>query len=206
MKNCRQELKKEKKVRSLEEVRRKEDNMTLSSTQYQKYVGQLDSNNRDLVVEAAHALGDIGDLRSVNILIELLQKTSDPVIRNAAAVGLRELGDERALSPIVSLINDPKTEGYRGTLIYALEGFDCGRLLPFLIEQVITGNFEVSHQAFSVIESIDVEIESKTLDFCTQRVKNALLQNDEKPDLLEDLIDLLNDMNYTTHVGEVENY
>ncbi len=176
--------------------------MTLSSTQYQQYLDQLDSNNRDLVVEAAHALGDIGDRRSVKILIDLLQKTSDPVIRNAAAIGLRELGDERALSPIVSLINDPKTEGYRGTLIYALEGFDCGRLLAFLVEQVITGNFEVSHQAFSVIESIDVEIDSITLDFCTQRVNDALLQNDEKSDLLQDLIDLLNAMDYTTNVGE----
>ncbi|KYC38714.1 hypothetical protein WA1_36710 [Scytonema hofmannii PCC 7110] len=177
--------------------------MTLSSTQYQKYVEQLDSNNRDLVVEAAHALGDIGDRRSVNILIELLQKTNDPVIRNAAAVGLRELGDERALNPIVSLVNDAKTEGYRGTLIYALEGFDCSHLLPFSIEQVITGNFEVSHQAFSLIESIDVEVDSKTLNICTQRVKDALLQNDEKAGLLEDLIDLLNEMHSTTNTDEL---
>ncbi len=179
--------------------------MTLSSTQYQKYVEQLNSNNKDLVIEAAHALGDIGDRRSVKILIELLQKTSDPVIRNAAAVGLRELGDERALYPLVSLINDVKTEGCRGTLIYALEGFDCSSLLPFLIEQIITGNFEVSHQAFSVIESINVEIDSETLDIYTQRVKDALLQNDEKVDLLEDLIDLLSDMHYTTNSDEVEN-
>ncbi|GAA6616378.1 HEAT repeat domain-containing protein [Scytonema sp. NUACC26] len=173
--------------------------MTVSNTQYQQYVEQLYSNNRDLVVEAAHTLGDFGEHRSVDILIELLQKTTDPVIRNAAAIGLRELGDERALEPIVSLINDPKTEGYRGTLIYALEGFDCSGLLPFLVEQVITGNFEVSHQAFSLIESIDIELDSETLNFCTQRVKDALLENYEKADLLEDLIDLLNEMNSFTN-------
>lgn len=102
------------------------------------------SDNRDLVIKAAHALGDMGDYRAAPILIEMLQKTNEPAIRNAAAVGLRELGDERALCPLLSLINDPKTEGNRGTLIYALEGFDCSKLLPLLTELVITGNFEVS--------------------------------------------------------------
>lgn len=94
--------------------------MTLNSTKWQKYVEQLNSNNQDLIVTSAHALGNIGDRQAVEILIELLQKTSDPVIRNAAAVGLRELRDERAFYPIVSLINDPKTEDYRGTLIYSV--------------------------------------------------------------------------------------
>jgi hypothetical protein len=168
--------------------------MTVSKAQYQQYVEQLYSNNRDLVVEAAHTLGDLGDRRAVDTLIELLQTTTDPIIRNAAAVGLRELGDERALKPIVSLINDPKTEGYRGTLMYALEGFECCNLLPFLIEQVIAGNFEVSHQAFSLIESIDVELDSRTVNSYTQQIEDALLQNEEKADLLEDLIDLLNEM------------
>ncbi|BAZ17186.1 phycocyanin alpha subunit phycocyanobilin lyase, CpcE subunit [Calothrix sp. NIES-4071] len=168
--------------------------MTLSSTIYEKYVEQLHSSNQDLVIESAHALGDLGDSRAVPILIKLLQESSDSAIRNAAAVGLREIGDERALYPIVSLINDPKTEGNRGTLIYALEGFECSHLLPFLVELVITGNFEVSHQAFSVIESIDMEIDLETADACIQKLKNALLQDDTKADLLEDLIDLLDEM------------
>ncbi|NJM20119.1 MAG: hypothetical protein HC907_16135 [Richelia sp. SM1_7_0] len=128
----------------------------------------------------------------------MLQKTNEPAIRNAAAVGLRELGDERALYPIVSLINDPKTANNRGTLVYALEGFNCLRLLPFLVELVITGNFEVSHQAFSVIESIDVEIDSETLNICVQKLKNALLDDDVKTDLLKDLINLLYEMHTTT--------
>lgn len=169
-------------------------NMTLSSTNYQKYVDQLHSGNRDLVIKAAHALGDMGDSRAAPILIEILEKTNEPAIRNAAAVGLRELGDERALYPIVSLINDPKTEGNRGTLIYALEGFNCYDLLPFLVKLIIDGNFEVSHQAFSVIESIDIEIDSDTLDICIKKIKEVLLQDNTKADLLQDLIDLLYEM------------
>lgn len=49
--------------------------MTLSSTSYQKYVEQVHSSNQDLVIEAAHALRDLGDSRAVPILIEILQET-----------------------------------------------------------------------------------------------------------------------------------
>ncbi|MBD2777038.1 HEAT repeat domain-containing protein [Iningainema tapete] len=169
--------------------------MTESYTKYQDYVDKLDSNNPDLVVEAAHTLGDLGDRRAVPILIDLLQTTTNPVIRNAAAVGLRELGDERALYPIVSLLKDPKTEGYRGTLVYALEGFDCSSVITLLVDLVITGNFEVSHQAFQVIELIDSEVNLEILDFCVQKVQDAIPKSDDdKVELLKDLVELLTEM------------
>jgi NADPH-dependent 7-cyano-7-deazaguanine reductase QueF-like protein len=62
------------------------------------------------------------------------------------------------------------------------------------LSNFITGNFSVSHQAFSVIESTDIEIYSETFNILSQKVKNALLQDEVKADLLEDLIDLLHEM------------
>lgn len=58
--------------------------------------------------------------------------------------------------------------------------------------------------AFSVIESIDIEIDSETLNICVKKIKDALLQDDTKADLLEDLIDLLHEMCATTNLDEVE--
>jgi hypothetical protein len=165
-----------------------------STTGYQNYLERLQSSNPELVIEAAHALGDLGDERAVPILIELLQTTTDPDIRDAAAVGLRELGDQSALHPLVSLINDPKTEGNRGTLVYALEGLDCASVIPLLVDLVINSNFEVSHQAFTVIDSIDSEVDEGILNLCIQKVQDALSENEEKADLLEDLVDLLSDL------------
>ena len=176
--------------------------MTDSSVGYQKYIKRLHSGNPDIVIEAAHALGDSGDRRSVPVLIQILQTTSDPAIRDAAAIGLRELGDERALYPLVSLIMDPKTGGHRGTLIYALEEFDCSPFLDFLLDLVITGNFEVSHQAFLVIESIEVKVDAETIDLCLQKAQHALLHaNEEKAELLRDLVDLLNKMKLRSYSG-----
>ncbi|NJL20628.1 MAG: HEAT repeat domain-containing protein [Leptolyngbyaceae cyanobacterium SM1_3_5] len=162
------------------------------SSEYQSYIDQLHSHNSNLVIEAAYSLGNLGCKQSVPALIEVLQTTTDPSVRNAVAIGLQEIGDERALCPLVSIIVDPKTEGYRGTLIYALEGFDCSCILPLLVELVIAGNFEVSHQAFLIIESIKTVVDKTTLNLCIKKVQDTLLSaNGNKSDLLEDLIQLL---------------
>ncbi len=161
----------------------------------QLYIDQLYSDDTNTVIKAAHTLGDLGDRQAVPMLIDMLQTTSNPTIRDAIAVGLRELGDERALHPLLSLIADPKTEGHRGTLVYALEGFNCASCLSFLVDLVISSNFEVSHQAFLVIESIESKVSAMTLDTCLQRVQEALSQSDdEKVELLKELIEMLNDM------------
>ena len=173
--------------------------MVVSSIEYQKYITQLRSDRQDLAIKAAHALGDLGDQRAVPVLIEILQTTTHSAIRDAVAVGLRELKDERAIQPLVSLIADPKTEGHRGTLIYALEEFDCTCLLDFLVDLVITGNFEVSHQAFLAITSIESGVDPETLDSLLQQVKIALPEaTPEKVELISDLKELLMEMKLTS--------
>lgn len=76
-------------------------------------------------------------------------------------------------------------------MLYALEVFDCGSILPLLADLVITDNFEVSHQAFLLIESIDSEIDEETWTTSLNLVENALDQaKGEKAELLKELLDL----------------
>ena len=91
--------------------------------EFERLVDQLDDPDEDKVVNTAHALGDLGDPRAVPILIKLLESTDNRLIRNAAAVGLRELADPRALEPLLRLIRDP--EKLDGTLLYGLETLDA---------------------------------------------------------------------------------
>lgn len=149
------------------------------------------SNDTAEVIKAIFTIGNRGYLLALPILLELLQTTNNHAIRDAIAVTLRELKDERAVEPLVSLIKDPKTAGHRGTLLYALEVFDCAPILPLLVDLVITGKFEVSHQAFLLIESIESEIDDETWTTSLRQVKEALTQAEgEKADLLEELLDL----------------
>jgi len=161
---------------------------------YEELTSRLRSGAREVVVAAAHELGGLRDERAFAPLLELLEQTTDPALRDAAAIGLCELGDARALTPLLALIADPKTEGHRGTLVYALGGFDCTGILPSLVELVIDGKFEVSRQAFSVIESIEGEIPTSIWESSRVRLRAAIpVADPDKRALLEELVALFDD-------------
>jgi len=54
---------------------------------------------------AAKALGDIGDQRAVDPLIQALQD-EDSYIREAAAEALGDIGDTRAIDPLIEFLKD----------------------------------------------------------------------------------------------------
>ena len=112
---------------------------------------QLRSESRDEAVDAAESLGRQHSAEAVPVLLEVLQETDDRVIRNAVAMALREIGDSRAAAPLAKLIDHDHTLGSRGTLLYALESFDCTPFAPMLIRLVTTGGFEVRAQALRIL-------------------------------------------------------
>jgi HEAT repeat protein len=160
-------------------------------TTFEDYLRRLRSADRKEVIQAAHELGDQGDAGAVPFLLDLLMTTNDPSIRNAAAVGLRELRDSRAVPYLISLLNDPRTEGNRGTLLYALQELDCSGYLPLLVDLVIGGGWEVSHEALLAIESSKSKISAQDRDFCARKLRAALPQaSGYKVELLEELTEM----------------
>ena len=88
---------------------------------------------------------------------ELIQdlKSSAPAIRDNAALGLMDIGNDKAVPPLIEAIRSPKNKNYRGTLVYSLSAYNCIDHLEFLIELCLTGNFEVSSNAFNIIEGFE---------------------------------------------------
>ncbi|HAT76006.1 MAG TPA: hypothetical protein DCS19_03965, partial [Flavobacterium sp.] len=85
-----------------------------------------------------------------------------------------------------------KTENYRGTLVYALQYFDCSKNLSFLVDLVINGNLEVSHEALQAIKTIDAEIDNNEFKECLNKLDRAIIlcESEGKKELLEDLKDI----------------
>ncbi len=155
----------------------------------------MDYNNYSVVSSAIQGLVDLGDYSATLYLIDLLEKTSNHAIRNQVALALRDIGDARAVRPIVNLLTDPKTRNHRGTLIYSLSVFDCSQILPLLVELVISGGFEVSREAFLIIENMEGEIEKEVWHQCKNKVKESLqnTSNGDKVEILNELYSLFNE-------------
>ena len=88
-----------------------------------------------------------------------------------AALDLMDLGDARAVPALLNAIARPGNVNHRGTLVYALSAFDPQPHLEALVALVLTGNFEVSSGAFSILENVTRSEES------ISRMRAALAQH-----------------------------
>ncbi len=105
--------------------------------------------------ELEHVVKELGrarDLTAVPALIKYLHETDSATLRNAVALALRDIGNPKAIDHLVAVAQDPKTEGKRGTLLYALKKFDVSEHVGTLIDHVLYGEFEASREALEAIE------------------------------------------------------
>ena len=82
-------------------------------------------------------------------------KSSDLAIRDKAALDLMDIGNDNAVPPLIEAIRNPDNVDYRGTLVYSLSAYNCVDHLEYLVELCLTGNFEVSSNAFNIFEEIE---------------------------------------------------
>ncbi|ANU23374.1 HEAT repeat domain-containing protein [Planococcus donghaensis] len=134
---------------------------------------------------------------ATKILIKHLTQTEDKNLRNLLAIALRDIGNEEAVSPLINLLNDSRTLGSRGTLLYALELFDCTAHLEILIHQFLTGNYEVQAGAYQLIESMNRNVSGDVLLKSLQKVKERLDEIERQQELHSDILDFLFDLNVT---------
>ncbi|HRI51091.1 MAG TPA: HEAT repeat domain-containing protein [Pseudomonadota bacterium] len=145
---------------------------------------KLGSSDADVAAEAARGLAARNEASAAPRLLELLRTTDNPRIRNAAALALSDLRQPQAFQVLVDLLRDERTEKNRGTLLYALGTYDCSSILPLLVDLVIAGNFEVSLQALSLIQGIEIELDDRQWAACTARLRAALSSASEERRLL----------------------
>ena len=139
----------------------------------------LRSDDWEIAEGASEVLVARGGTDVVDSLIPVLRST-DARVRNWAAHVLREIGDDRAVEPLVNAINVPENCNNRGSLVYALQTLDCRNHFQFLFDLAIEGNYEVrcmvlmifEDQEFELTPTIVAEVTNK-LDAFTRRKHNC---------------------------------
>lgn len=105
---------------------------------------------KDLKVrlDAAKALGNLGDVRSVEPLIRLLEDPDDDV-REEAARALSRLGGERAVAPLIALLEDDNADVQREAA--SALGRIGGPAVPLLIERLQDADGEQRRRAAKIL-------------------------------------------------------
>lgn len=112
-------------------------------------------------------------MREVQALIQDLESPISS-IRDKAALDLMDVLDERAVEPLLRAISKPENANHRGTLVYALSAFNCEAHLEVVVDLALTGNYEVSAGACSILE------ESANSVGAIRRIRAQLNKYDQK--------------------------
>lgn len=127
---------------------------------------------------------------SIEPRLGTLETLTDHAARNALAL---ELGDARTpgLPEVLTrLIQRPDLRDHRGTLVHVLGFYDCAAHLPLLADLVVEGNWEVAHEAFEIIDTMEAADEDD-VEQALASVRAARPSEDWRRDLLNDLAELL---------------
>lgn len=138
-------------------------------------------NNGDLA-EAMKMIEEVGEKRDnefTSILIKHLSSTDSPILRNAIAIALADIKNQEAILPLINVLRHPKTEGSRGTLLYALESFD---IVPHIvtITDLLDDNFEVSRHSFQLISGVANNLTSAQKEICKQLIRDKIADKKNK--------------------------
>ncbi|MCM3004029.1 HEAT repeat domain-containing protein [Priestia koreensis] len=145
--------------------------------------------------EAEGILEEVGTNKyepAIPLLIEFLKSTDNHRLRDSIALTLSDIGNEIAVEPLIEMINDPKTLGFRGSLLFALKPFDCSSHFETLIYHLLSGNFEVQMEAYQLIEeNIHSDLSDDLILKCIIKVKKELDEIERQKEILSDALDLL---------------
>lgn len=122
--------------------------------------------------------------------------TIDIITKNKIAISLSETLDKRVLGCLHTIINDPIYRNMRGTFVYCLRSFPPEDSFSLAIELVLTGNFEVAHEAFEIVDSIENEIDKKVVRANYDKVIKFSKHNDDYEEWRKVLIESLYSMFY----------
>lgn len=144
--------------------------------------------------EAINIIKEIGRSRSkeaVAFLIEELETTDNHNLRDTIAIALSDIGCEEALIPIIKLIKHPKTNGHKGTLLYALRPFDYAPYFDMLVDFVIDGYFELSRESLYLIDAIADRITYDIRTNSLSRIECKIKDLVEQVDFLDEARELI---------------
>ena len=95
----------------------------------------IGSGDEERIARTLDAIGRNGaSLAERSRIMELAKKTRSPVVRNAAAIALADLGVDGTDELLIDLIKRGETRGANGTLLYALREMNAHVPLSVLID------------------------------------------------------------------------
>ena len=136
---------------------------------------QLENGDWNQKIEASDFLVTRSSSRVISSLIALLE-SKDGDVRNAAALALREIGDNSAVAPLFQAIKNPAHKRDNSTLVYALECLDCSRFFLEIFALTLSPYWDVHISAMTILHEQKFHIKDADIRRATAMLKKTKSQ------------------------------
>ena len=108
------------------------------------------SEDRQLVKLSVDRLLELVGKDGLDFLISLLA-LDNPYLRDIAALALADIKDNRVLDPLLSAIFKTENHNFNGTLVFALQSFDCSQKLKDIFKILFYQDYESKIGAYTIL-------------------------------------------------------
>lgn len=148
----------------------------------------LQSHDTSVVLDAIKKNRKEGNVKSFEVLMNVLRDTDEPTVEAAIIEFLFDLKDQESVPVLMRCIRDKEFEYYRHFLIASFwqSAIDGSDELAFFVEQAIKGDYMSCLEALTVVENFDAaynELELADLEADLQEAA-AKEKNKDKKELL----------------------
>ncbi|WP_342551864.1 HEAT repeat domain-containing protein [Paenibacillus sp. FSL R7-0652] len=134
-------------------------------------------------------LGDKGDRSSVEFLIGILTGTQNTLVRNEVAIALKDIGDNRAVYPLIKALSNAEMRRSRGTLLYAMEEMHYEPYIKIIAALIGDASLEVRMQSFLLFEKVAGKLSTQQKQICKEALLKCKVERTN--DMLDEALALL---------------
>ncbi|MEI6142563.1 MAG: HEAT repeat domain-containing protein [Mariniphaga sp.] len=167
-----------------------------------KILSDLKSTDIEFVIETIGQIKESGNSVILLALIDLLHDTPHIEINKAILDLLAEMKDESSIPTLISAIKNDKYINERKELVASCwqNGLNYNEHLPLFIDLIISADFLVAFEAFTVIENLYGIIPEEVIEQEVVKIQNALIEADEqKGYLLKNVLTIIRDIPEEIH-------
>jgi hypothetical protein len=159
-----------------------------------KIIDRLNSGNNLTILETIRILREIGNSFYIPDIVAVLKNTKNKDVQTSITNFLFELKDNDSAAKLVDEIKDLKNRECLNILVPACweNGLNYNQFLSVFVDLVISQDFQVAFDAFTVIENMQIDFDPVEVAVSVQLLKDNLNKVDHLKKLLfAQLIDLL---------------
>lgn len=159
----------------------------------------LFSADTEKVMETIEELCVSGKTSDIPAILELLHLSQEKEIKSKVHALLANLKDKQAIPLLIAAIQNERYAPELQQLVSCCweNGLDYTIYLPLFVDLLISGDFLVAFEAYTVITNMETPIDQVKIDVEIEKLDKALhTTTDEKKALMLDVVDFLPSIGY----------